>query len=204
MDDFKTLSRPRYFDGQLLTANDFRAEQDYFLEKNRRHNRSLHGCGTVWGLEVSVAEGDIPGGQVVVVNPGFAIDRNGNEILVPSVQQADLPSEGSDLEACVYLCYEETLEGFVPVPGSPESGETSAASRTREDFKLCLVTQKGADCECPFPFRLAKLRRTEGGWRLDHSYRQPRLRRIDEKTLLVVSALGAAVGMLVGFLAAKR
>src|SRR5437773_64987 len=46
------LKRIRYFYGQMLGAADFQAEQDYFREKLKLHNRCLHGYGTVCGLEV--------------------------------------------------------------------------------------------------------------------------------------------------------
>ncbi|HEX5736462.1 MAG TPA: hypothetical protein VF131_26765 [Blastocatellia bacterium] len=47
--DFKRLN---YFYGQMLGAADFQAEQNYFREKLKLHNRCLHGYGTVCGLEV--------------------------------------------------------------------------------------------------------------------------------------------------------
>ncbi len=37
------LERVHYFPRQLITANDMTAEQDYFRQKQRRHNRFLHG-----------------------------------------------------------------------------------------------------------------------------------------------------------------
>jgi hypothetical protein len=46
------LVRLRYFYGQMLGAADFQAEQDYFREKLKLHNRCLHGYGVVCGLEV--------------------------------------------------------------------------------------------------------------------------------------------------------
>src|SRR3981189_3642305 len=73
------MDRLRFFDGQLLTAKDFQAEQDYQIAKRRLHNRMLHGVGVVNGLAVSVDDGT---GTVVLVSPGFALDCNGNEILV--------------------------------------------------------------------------------------------------------------------------
>ena len=73
------MERVRFFDGQLLTATDFEAEQRYHLEKRRLHNRMLHGFGVVDGLGVSVADGT---DAAVVVSPGFALDRRGNEIIV--------------------------------------------------------------------------------------------------------------------------
>jgi hypothetical protein len=48
------LVRLRYFYGQLLGAEDFQAEQRYFREKLKLHNRCLHGYGVVCGLEVEI------------------------------------------------------------------------------------------------------------------------------------------------------
>lgn len=46
--------RNRFFAGRLLTAEDLKLEQEYLREKQKRHNRYLHGFGVVFGLEVSV------------------------------------------------------------------------------------------------------------------------------------------------------
>ena len=48
------LSRVRYVTGQVLPVDDFIAEQNYFREKLRRHNRTLHQPGIVDGLEVTL------------------------------------------------------------------------------------------------------------------------------------------------------
>jgi hypothetical protein len=42
--------RLKYFFGQMLGAQDFQAEQDFFREKMKLHNRCLHGYGVVCGL----------------------------------------------------------------------------------------------------------------------------------------------------------
>ncbi|WP_419694223.1 hypothetical protein ACN2CC_26455 [Mesorhizobium muleiense] len=47
------FERLNYFYGQMLGAADFRAEQSYFREKLKLHNRCLHGYGVVCGLEVT-------------------------------------------------------------------------------------------------------------------------------------------------------
>src|SRR5215211_7302343 len=39
------LPQPRYFPRQVVTADDLTADQEYFRERLRRHNRMLHGCG---------------------------------------------------------------------------------------------------------------------------------------------------------------
>jgi hypothetical protein len=86
------LKRVRYFAGQLLTAADFEAEQRYFLERHRRHNRLLHGWGVVSGLEVS---SDGNRGGSVRVGPGFALDCVGDEIVLCEPRVQALPVEGS-------------------------------------------------------------------------------------------------------------
>lgn len=50
--DVGEFRRLKYFYGQMLSAQDFQAEQDFFREKLKLHNRCLHGYGTVCGLSV--------------------------------------------------------------------------------------------------------------------------------------------------------
>ena len=52
------FERLNFFYGQMLSAADFRSEQDYFREKIKLHNRCLHGWGVVCGLEVEPAPVD--------------------------------------------------------------------------------------------------------------------------------------------------
>ena len=49
------LERVKYFNRMLLTAEDMRTDQDFVLQKLRRHNRFLHGWGVVCGLVVKAA-----------------------------------------------------------------------------------------------------------------------------------------------------
>src|SRR5882757_1794308 len=72
------LERVRYFSRQLITAEDMRAEQEYFINKQRRHNRLLHGTGVVCGLDVSASpDTDFP--QRVAVSAGYALTPQGDE-----------------------------------------------------------------------------------------------------------------------------
>jgi hypothetical protein len=82
------LERLRYFPRQLLTADDMRVEQDYFREKQRRHNRFLHGWGVVCGLLVQ--PNPTAGPLVVTVCPGYALGPCGDEIYVPDPVDFDL------------------------------------------------------------------------------------------------------------------
>lgn len=75
---FASLRRPRFFEGQLLSAKDLEAEQVYFLEKQKRHNRGLHGYGVVSGMDVS------SNNDVLIVSDGMALDSFGNEIVLPN------------------------------------------------------------------------------------------------------------------------
>src|SRR5918994_5495222 len=50
--DLQCLCRPRFFPGQLLTDQDLNRLQQYVIDKNRLHNRYLHGWGVACGLEV--------------------------------------------------------------------------------------------------------------------------------------------------------
>ena len=71
----KIGSRPAYFDGQLLQAEDFIAEQRYHRLARRRHNTAMHDWGIVSGLEVRSGAD-----HQIVVHPGFAVDANGHDI----------------------------------------------------------------------------------------------------------------------------
>jgi hypothetical protein len=88
------LERVRYFARQLITAEDMRAEQEYFLERLRRHNRLLHGWGVVCGLEVQAATGNAPWG--VRVAPGCAVSPQGDEICLAESQDFDLATGAAD------------------------------------------------------------------------------------------------------------
>jgi len=73
------FERPRFFGGQLLTDQDLAAAQQYVIEKNKLHNRYLVGTGVVCGLMVKC---DPCCDGSVVVETGYAIDCEGNDIVL--------------------------------------------------------------------------------------------------------------------------
>ena len=81
-----TYERPLFAAGQTLTAADLTALQSYVAGKNRLHNRFLHGWGVVCGLEV-VCD-DCEGS--VTINPGYAIDPCGADIVVGQPTRFDV------------------------------------------------------------------------------------------------------------------
>jgi hypothetical protein len=173
----RALQRVNYFAGQILAADDLRAEQDYLLERWRRHNRWCHGWGVVTGLEVTLD------GHQVVVAEGMALDCQGGEVVVPERAALALPSG----RAAKYLLLSrvEIPTAPVPVPGEPAESASSlesAPSRIREGWALTWAAtdpgrahrrrgRKWETCGEAHGVALGRLRRTGGRWRLDRRYR---------------------------------
>jgi hypothetical protein len=72
------LCRPRFFAGQILSEDDLNRLETYFIDKNKLHNRYLHGWGVVCGLEVVCSSC----GDRVSVQPGYALSPCGDDIIV--------------------------------------------------------------------------------------------------------------------------
>jgi len=77
------FKRMNYFNGMLLTEQDFEDEQTYIREKLQLHNR-IHGSGVVWGMSlkkgcITVGDGEI---TRIFIEAGLAIDCAGDEIVV--------------------------------------------------------------------------------------------------------------------------
>jgi hypothetical protein len=93
--------RPRFADGQVLSAGDLTAEQTYLIAARRRHLLSGHTPGIVFGLEPSLQNG------VVTVSPGLAIDGAGRELIVSEATAARsapaMPGSGSEIG--IYVQY---------------------------------------------------------------------------------------------------
>ena len=70
--------RNQYFEGKRLTAESFRVEQRYALERRRLLNRALHGWGVVHGFALSA---DRDGAGTLQVGAGLALDALGRELL---------------------------------------------------------------------------------------------------------------------------
>ena len=88
--------RPRFFAGQLLTEDDLAALADYTTAKDRLHNRYLFGAGVVCGLWVSC---DPCGGGTVTVQPGYALDCCGNDLILRCAATLDVNAMIRDLRA---------------------------------------------------------------------------------------------------------
>ncbi|HEX6285709.1 MAG TPA: hypothetical protein VFZ71_12575 [Pyrinomonadaceae bacterium] len=81
----ETGLRNKYFEGKRLTADSFRIEQKYAIERRRLLNRAIHGWGVVYGFGIvshTPQEGcpDPPPGGLRI-NAGLALDQCGRELL---------------------------------------------------------------------------------------------------------------------------
>ena len=182
MDDSQPLKRLSYFFGQVLTAESFQLEQNYFREKFKRHNRTLHGFGIVSGLKVSVHSGEI------IVEPGVALDCEGNELVLANRLMRDaatIPSE--PCAVYVSIRYVEELTDELPLTREPSATLTdnvTEPSAIIEGVKIELTHEncnrahrhlraRWLACGKAHGFTIAKLKRTPQGWSVERGYRPP-------------------------------
>ena len=106
-----------YFDRQFLRAQDFRDEQDYHIDRRRRHNTGFHSYGVVEGLEV------VPDtGTRVNIQPGWAIDSQGREIVLAAPGHS-VDTGGASVE--IWISYPD------PEPQSDPSTDPGVLGNTR-------------------------------------------------------------------------
>lgn len=148
--------RVKYSMGLVLGVEEFEQEQYYLMERDRIHQRALHGYGTAVGLKVEFKKDD--GVPNVLVSPGIAVNPRGDTICVPQSQCADLDGwleeNSGEMEtqldgavsgtAALYvvLCYKECPTDNVPIPGAPcrSKEDILAPSRIADYFDLSITT----------------------------------------------------------------
>jgi hypothetical protein len=89
------FKRVNFFKGLFTTAEDWRAEQSYHIEKRQLHNRCFHTPGVVidnHDLQESLKVIATEHGQVKVL-PGYAVDGNGRDLYLPATCDLDPPPE---------------------------------------------------------------------------------------------------------------
>ena len=179
MGDSQWLTRPRFFSGKLITPEDLELEQQYFREKLKRHNRSLHGFGIVSGLKVTTKSGQI------IVEPGLALDCEGNELVIETVQSIVPPATAAWHTVFVNVSFVEECAGTIS-PTGPEGASNIAATIT-ESFMLALAQENSSRghrhlrarwlaCGRPHALTIAKLKKHSQGWRVDRGYRPPAIK----------------------------
>lgn len=187
MIELHKLERVNFSYGMVLGANDFEEEQNYFVDKHRRHNQLLHGAGIVYGLNVTV-DSDDPG--TIRIEPGLALDCLGHEICVPEVVELQLPASRESIYLSVK--YAERKIKPIPVPTGPSEPENAMqASRIEEGFEFAFEPSdsfKGHKrhlcgwfaCGEPHSVPLARLRSARGD-KPDRQFVPPRMKGLYRK-----------------------
>ncbi|MCX5747994.1 MAG: hypothetical protein NT062_36495 [Proteobacteria bacterium] len=110
------FKRINFFKGFLTTEKDWNDAERYHIDKRRLHNRMLHSPGIVYGyagdLKVAArARGDLS----VEVQPGYAIDGMGNDLMIFDAAIRNINLEEFRLPQTVYvvLRYYEELTDFI-------------------------------------------------------------------------------------------
>jgi hypothetical protein len=143
------------FFGQALSVEDFLDEQNYFRSRLRRLNRMVHGVGVITGLGVSiVGKGN---SARVVIEPGLAIDAQGEEIEAPEAISLPLPGQGKTL--VLQIRFAERPCQPVPAATSDDSAGAQQYSRIMETCEALLSAAADASA-----VTLARLRHTNGRW----------------------------------------
>jgi hypothetical protein len=109
--DIPLLERPAFFHYQRLTAADLTAVQRYNRELRWLHNRSLHNWGIAFGFAVSGPRG----AQTVRVEPGYAIDCVGHDLVLDKSLEMPIPavasaSDGTPATYYLTISYAEDSE----------------------------------------------------------------------------------------------
>jgi hypothetical protein len=110
------FKRINFFKGFLTTEKDWNDAERYHIDKRRLHNRMLHSAGIVYGyagdLKVQArARGDLS----VEVQPGYAIDGMGNDLMIFDATIRNINLEEFRLPQTIYvvLRYYEELTDFI-------------------------------------------------------------------------------------------
>ncbi|MBM0744162.1 hypothetical protein JOY44_21520 [Phormidium sp. CLA17] len=112
--------RPRYFDGQYLSVDDFVNEQEYHIDRQRRISQFLHVSGILEGLQVTIENTSL------TITPGAAINNEGRQILIAQKIEIDLSKRDLAKSTTYNLSIAWNEIGSDPqvAEGSPENTRT--------------------------------------------------------------------------------
>lgn len=88
----KFTERIQFFDGQRLFASDLQDLEQFNREMRRLHNQSLHQAGVASGYAVAGKKDD----RQVTIEPGYAIDSLGREIVLTEQLVLQVPPVAND------------------------------------------------------------------------------------------------------------
>lgn len=88
MSTIPNLDRIAFFSGEVLTADDLSRLDSNAEQLRWLHNRTMHNWGIAYGLNVQGPRG----ATSVTVNPGFAVDSLGREIILSASMVVPIPA----------------------------------------------------------------------------------------------------------------
>jgi len=110
------FKRINFFKGFLTTEKDWNDAERYHIDKRRLHNKMLHSSGIVHGYAMDLkvnarARGDLS----VEVQPGYAIDGMGNDLMIHDATIRNINLEEFRLPQTIYIVlrYFEELTDFI-------------------------------------------------------------------------------------------
>jgi hypothetical protein len=86
------LERLQFFNGQRLMASDLQSLDDFNRNMRWLHNQSLHQPGVGSGYAIAGSKGD----REVSIQPGYAIDSEGREIVLTETHIEPVPPVAND------------------------------------------------------------------------------------------------------------
>ena len=117
-----------FFNGRMLTARDLTREQNANREMDRRMGQAL-GEGIAYGFEVSAPADKTP---VLTVEPGLAINRQGQTLWLPDQTQVTLVRKASASTAATTFGECKDLQSGTYIAGAGIYLFTVAPAETRE------------------------------------------------------------------------
>lgn len=140
-----SIKRLNYFNHQFLEEQDFQDEQHYHIDMRRRINRSLHLWGVVDGLRVVRS-----GNREVTVEPGFALDVEGRELVILKPVVRDISYSEHHKQVHVLVNYKDRMddadrrssggiEGYYRVTEDSEVGVTHESDKQGGGVLLATV-----------------------------------------------------------------
>ena len=138
------IKRLNFYEGQYLGFKDFLAWDKYHVEMRRRHNIAHHTWGVVTGLELNIEKAKDGSGQFnAFVNPGFAIDGFGREIILLRPHKVEKkcflkyppPPPDTNLFVEVWIAYEEK-EDVQTEKCFTRCVEDENYTRIKEDYRI--------------------------------------------------------------------
>ncbi|HEY1554581.1 MAG TPA: hypothetical protein VGF94_07070 [Kofleriaceae bacterium] len=110
------FKRINFFKGFLTTEKDWNDAERYHIDKRRLHNKMMHSAGIVHGYATDLrvtarARGDLS----VEVQPGYAIDGMGNDLMIYDAAIRNISLEEFKLPQTIYIVlrYYEELTDFI-------------------------------------------------------------------------------------------